>query len=177
MTLSSAIRYGRLLGFTAALLAIAWLWHSRSVWRDSAHAWKTAHEARQMAFDAAHEAANARLAAQRVIQKNTYDTLAERADNAEQKAASLMAASERFARDRLVRRQADQGGAGRAADTCQGDGAPCDNGPGEDAVLVPLADFRELVRNTGRLIKAHDWFVSLEARGLAEAAPSGETTP
>lgn len=174
MTLLNAIRYGRWLGFTAALIAIAWLWHSRAEWRDSAQAWKSAHEARQMAFDASHDAANAKLNAQRVVQKNVYDTLAERADNAESKVNSLLSASERFARNNRVRQQTAQGGSGYPAGACQGDGAPCDSGPGSDAVLVPLADFRTLVRNTGRLIRAHDWFVDLETRGLAEAAPAAE---
>ena len=167
-----------------ALLAVAWLWHSRSEWRQTARqwqstaqAWKTAFGAQKSAYEAAQAAARAKLDAQRKVLKNDYDTIAERADNAERKVNSLVAASERYARANRVRSQAVAGNGGRSTAAGQGDGASGDNGPGEDAVVVPAADFRILVENTGRLIKAHDWYEDLRAKGLAEATPEPVAEP
>lgn len=166
-----------------ALLAVAWLWNSRSEWRQTARqwqstaqAWKTAFGAQKSAYEAAQAAARAKLDAQRKVLKNDYDTIAERADNAERKVNSLVAASERFARANRVSRKTAESAAGRVASTCEGNSTTCDNGPGGDAVVVPLDDFKVLVRNTGRLIKANDWFEDLKAKGLAEAAPAVAST-
>lgn len=162
-------------GVSIALLifsVVAWnKWHD---WKETARVWRMAFDTQKSAYEAVQAAAKVKLDAQRKVLKNDYDTIAERADNAERKVNDLVAASDRFARANRVPRKAAPavGASGRTAAAGQGNGSSGDSGPGDDAVVVPLADFNVLVGNSGRLIQAHDWFKELEAKGLAEAVPA-----
>ncbi len=167
----------------AIALALALALWSRGSWKEEAGKWKktagvwhTAFDTQKSAYEAVQAAAKVKLEAQRKEQKNEYDAVAARADNANRKVAALVAASEQFARNNRVRRsQAGTAGgaAGGTAAAGQGDSAAGDSRSSDDAVVVPIDDFNLLVTNQGRLLKAHDWFKELEAKGLAEAAPAG----
>jgi hypothetical protein len=171
VTLALLARYWKYAAMGVLAIALALAWHSRDTWRDAAHTWKNAFAAQKQAYEAAQSAAAVKLAAQRKELKTDYDTIAERADHAETKVNDLLAASDRFARANRVSRKASVGASGGPSASGQGDSAAGDLGPGGDTILVPVGDFDTLVRNTGRLIKANDWFKELESRGLAEAAP------
>lgn len=168
-----AARYWKWAVIGVLAIALALAWHSRSNWRDTARTWKLAFQAQEQAYKAAQSAAKVKLEAQRKVLKNDYDIIAERADHANRQVSDLLAASQQFARANRVPRKAAApvGAAGGTAAAGQGDGASGDQRPGDDAVVVPLDDFNVLVANQGRLIKAHEWFKELEAKGLAEAAP------
>lgn len=170
-------RHWRLIGSAlvlAALIAATLHYrHDARSWREVATTWRTAFHSQKAAYVSAQAAARDKAEAQRVREQSRFDTLAERADNADQEIADLRAAADRFARSNSLRTRtaAAQGAAGRAGGERQGDAAAGGDRSGSDAdVVVPRADFDVLVNNTARLIKVNQWGDDLIAEGLAQKA-------
>lgn len=159
------------IGVLAILLALAW--HSRNSWKETAGVWRAAFDTQKSAYEAAQSAARAKAEAQVVKDRSRYETLAERADNAEKEIAGLRSAADRYARTHRVRSQAGSAtrSAGGTSGASAGNTAQGGDGAGADTdVVVSRPDFDQLVENTIRLKQVHDWGESLVAEGLAVKA-------
>jgi hypothetical protein len=155
------------------IIAVAHYRGDARKWQSAAAAWKHAFNAQKGAYTAAQAAARAKAEAQRIREQSRFDTLAERADNADAEIQDLRSAANRFASANSVRARAGaaQGAAGRTAAIGKGDAASRSDGPGSDTdVVVPRADFDTLVDNTVRLRQVHAWGEDLIAEGLAAKA-------
>jgi len=98
-----------------------------------------------------------------------FSELAERADNAERQISGLRAAADRYANANRVRSKAAGGASGRTSGASAGEAAQSGDGPGGDAsVVISRPDFDQLVENTARLKRVHDWGEELKVKGLAE---------
>lgn len=167
-----AVRYWKYAAIGVLAILLAFAWHRGNSWKETAGVWHTAFDTQKSAYEAAQSAARAQAEAQVVKDHSRYETLAERADNAEKEISGLRAAADRYARANRVRRpQASGGAAGGTSGTGAGDSAQGGDGAGAPTdVVVSRPDFDQLVGNTIRLKQVHDWGDTLVAEGLAVKA-------